>query len=114
MKKTLLALAAAATLSAGLALPAKADPFGGITVEIGGPRHGDYDRDWRWHRRSIGPGQAARIVRDRGFPRILSVSRFGERYMVRAARWNGRVFLVTLEARDGDILSIRPLGFHRY
>ena len=109
-----MALAAAATLSAGFALPAKADSLGGITVEIGGARHGDHDRDWRWHRRSIGAGEAARIVRARGFPRILSVSRFGGRYMVRAARRNGRVFLVTLEARDGDILSIRPLGFHRY
>jgi hypothetical protein len=113
MKKTLLALAAVATLSAGFALPANAAPRTTVMVDVGGPGRA-HDRDWRSDHRRIGPAEAARIVRGQGFPRVHAVRYAEGRYVIRAERRNGRVFLVTLDARHGHVMAMRPVGFHRY
>lgn len=126
MKKTLIALATLATLSTGFVMPAEAAPQAGISITLhDGARHHirrHYDRDdrrnaWRHrHHRRLGPRRVAHIVRRDGFVRIRSIHYSHGRYHVRAMRRYGPMFMLTVDARDGDILRIRPIGwrFHRF
>lgn len=123
MKKTVLALTAAALLVTGFSASAMADDFiyrGDRAIYTDG--RGDMDgllvqdrrfygerRDERF-RDQIGPREVTRMLERRGY-RVRDVNFDRGRYFVQAWR-RGTPVLVTV-SRDGDILDTRVMGDRR-
>lgn len=128
MKKTVLALTAAALLVTGFSASAMADDFtyrgdraiymdgggdmDGLLVQdrrFYGDRRGEWRRDERF-RDQIGPREVTRMLERRGY-RVRDVNFERGRYFVQAWR-RGTPVLVTV-SRDGDILDTRVMGDRR-
>jgi hypothetical protein len=122
MKKTLIALAAIATLSTGFVMPANAAPQTGLSITFydgaqpAGWRHRDWDdrRYVRRHHRRLGPRRIAHILRRDGFVRIRSIRYHHGRYHVRAMRRFGPMFRLVVNAHNGNIMRMRPIGWNVY
>lgn len=129
MKKTVLALTAAALLVTGFAASAMADSryyrgdaaaeylddsggADGYLVQERRYYDGESRRYYRDDRRErFGPRDVARMLERRGF-RVRDVNFERGRYFVRAARRGDPVLVVV--SRDGDILETRRMGGDRY
>ena len=110
MKKIIIGLLAAVSITAGMASLAEAK----ITIYLGepyydqrmGPDYRYYDgRGWyRYnnHRANISCGQAKQIVRDRGFRRVSTRECEGRTYTFVAMR-NGHRILVFVNSRTGAV-----------
>jgi hypothetical protein len=129
MKKTVLALTAAALLVTGFAASAMADSryyradaaaeylddsggADGYFVQERRYYDGESRRYYRDDRRErFGPRDVARMLERRGF-RVRDVDFERGRYFVRAARRGNPVLVVV--SRDGEILETRRMGGDRY
>ena len=121
MKKTVLALTAAALLVTGFAASAMADSryyradAAAEYLDDSGGADGYFVQERRYYRddrrERFGPRDVARMLERRGF-RVRDVNFERGRYFVRAARRGDPVLVVV--SRDGDILETRRMGGDRY
>lgn len=124
MKKTILAIAAAATLLTGFTLPSMASDTSSMVITVdhrrdhwGEQRRHDgnrYGHDDRRHGRGdiLSPRKVSFMLRDRGY-RVRDIDLRKGRYFVAAKNQHGRNVKLVVDARSGRILDVSRAGGDR-
>ena len=107
LKNTLVAGALALGTLIGTA-PANAGSDVSVKIEIGTPGYSKHHPGDRYHR-TLSPREVRRILRNRGYSEIRYVDRRGSIYQAHAENRRGRDVLVTVSARNGEILDVQRL-----
>lgn len=122
IRKSMIALAALSCLAA---VPALANGFedenGVIYADQDYQQVNDFPRrppppqvighNWDQDEDFISPRQISRMLRHQGYVQITEISLRGDQYRVIAIRNNGAIVKLRLDAYEGNVLSVRRVGW---
>ena len=122
IRKSMLALVAISGLAATPALAGEARDENGVIYadqdyrEVREfPRRPPHppvvEHDWDQDQDFISPRQISRMLRHQGYVRITEISLRGDQYRVIAVRRNGAIVKLRLDAYEGNVLSVRNVGW---
>jgi uncharacterized membrane protein YkoI len=69
------------------------------------------EHDWNQDEDFISPRQISRMLRHQGYVQITEISLRGDQYRVIAIRRNGAIVKLRLDAYEGNVLSVRRVGW---
>jgi hypothetical protein len=69
------------------------------------------EHDWDQDQDFISPRQISRMLRHQGYVQVTEISLRGDQYRVIAVRRNGAIVKLRLDAYEGNILSVRRVGW---
>jgi hypothetical protein len=70
-----------------------------------------FEQDWNQDEDFISPRQITRMLRRQGYVQVTEISQRGDQYRVIAIRNNGAIVKLRLDAFDGNVLSVRRVGW---
>ena len=122
IRKTMLALVAVSGLAAAPAIAGPARDENGLTY--GDPDFQDVreyprrpphppvvEHDWDQDEDFISPRQISRMLRHQGYVQVTEISLRGDQYRVTAVRRNGAIVRLRVDAYEGNVLSVRRVGW---
>lgn len=69
------------------------------------------EHDWDQDQDFISPRQISRMLRHQGYVQVTEISLRGDQYRVIAVRRNGAIVKLRLDAYEGNVLSVRRVGW---
>jgi uncharacterized membrane protein YkoI len=67
--------------------------------------------DWDEDENFISPRKISRMLRHQGYVQVTEISLRGDQYRVIAIRRNGAIVKLRVDAYDGNVLSVRRVGW---
>jgi uncharacterized membrane protein YkoI len=122
IRKSMIALVAVSGLAAAPALAGGYDEANGVIYADQDyqpvrefprrpPQPPVVEHDWDQDQDIISPRQISRMLRHQGYVQVTEISLRGDQYRVIAVRRNGAIVKLRLDAYEGNVLSVRNVGW---